>query len=522
MKLNLALPFFVLLFLPNLSTAQIDWISIDHPDIVYSELDTVDFPAELPDITDSLNWSTALNNAMEQLYEHPANASIGYMYWCTPGYRHEGQKHLKAYREAMTMIANSETLSELFYGWAVPYWEEAFKAMHHVNQEEYVRRMNVAVDFVETMDLKALKKQLKKDPKGFVRQHGDQSWMKAFLFRRIHSKDVSKKTLLRWLKRLRNDMESWITKGAFERSKTWVSELKEDCQCKYVLNEELWGVYDQTNQALLEPQFKAIAQFNAAGVAFVRDKQGKYGVLRRNWTFAVKPQWQSIGEFEYGIALVSRVVYKTYPKGALQGEEAGYYDEFGDWIEYPEDENGNVQVMLGTYYGFVKEDGSILIPANYSYDLEFELRLLHQWSSYFPNDISFKKGYIILKDTAGAFGVINQSGKTILPFQYQMIKSTADGQLWAYQGGTRKVEVAYEVEYYEGGKWQLFDASGNLSLKDSYDVVGKFIQGYYRVTNDGQEFWLHPDGTVLTPSNPEYNAVNKAYLDWLQYGEDEW
>lgn len=156
------------------------------------------------------------------------------------------------------------------------------------------------------------------------------------------------------------------------------------------------------------------------------------------------------------------------------------------WDEADPFANGFARVLLGKNFTFVSTTGKAIAPAEFEDARDFAGKLA-----------------AVKKD--GKWGFINGSGKTILPFNYDIV--------YDFDGTVTAV--------YNGRKWWLANNTGEIVKSLDISVCYGFKNGSARITKDGQEGILYPDGKIVfsqarpiavntIPYHPNPNTSNIA------------
>ena len=171
-------------------------------------------------------------------------------------------------------------------------------------------------------------------------------------------------------------------------------------------------------------------------------------------------------EFEYSDGL-SRVYYKG---------KYGYIDEKKKevidlkYLRAKDFKNGIAQVSLdGKYFGFINKQGKTVIP------LEFE-----------DFGYEFRDGVINAKKQ-GKWGLLNNKGKILVPFQYDYIRFPEDG-----------LSVA-RIKKGEAKVYGVVDENGKTVVPFEYDDIEDYSEGLARVRKNGLFGFIDKKGKIVIP-----------------------
>jgi len=215
------------------------------------------------------------------------------------------------------------------------------------------------------------------------------------------------------------------------------------------------------------------------------------------------------------------------------------------WVDYDECEdfyNGMALVMKkydeGVYkYGYIDKTGKLFIPVEFDYIGEFENGLakarkgditgyidktgkfVKQYKYAFLGD--FIDGVAVVKsshDTFGSYGVIDESGKVIIPTNKDVISDLSNGliRIWdneetIYVDKTGKEVLRIKeytgLDFHEGlvriiskeNKEGFMDKTGAIVIPTIYDYVGDFKDGLVFVIKDDKCGYIDKTGKEVIP-----------------------
>lgn len=220
-------------------------------------------------------------------------------------------------------------------------------------------------------------------------------------------------------------------------------------------NSGLFGYADAKGNFVIKPQFEKALPFSEEGLARVRRNEG-WSVINGSGKAITKKAYHEIREFRNGVAVIS---VRNY----LEGRE---------------------QIS----FGVINSKGNEVIPATYTY-ITAE-----------PTNTSFIVGQardITLKSDSRKkaieaadpsiqvrFGLLNASGKPILPISYEAVR---DYQFKLFALKTPE------------GNWQVYDAKGVQVFKGDYTDVKDFDEEYATVEKDSRWGIINRNGQIIKP-----------------------
>lgn len=284
---------------------------------------------------------------------------------------------------------------------------------------------------------------------------------------------------------------------------------------------EKYGFIDKDGKEIIPCEYEEAFPF-AEGMAVVK-KRGKYGFVDKKGQVIVSFSYDNAYSFSGGLALVNKdgkfgyinikgeaVIPLTFDNAnSFIGELAivekggcysiinkkgdvvkvfktGWLRDFSDGLAiYENEENDEIK------YGFIDEKGSLVIPRNYY--------------SYRGCYGDFRDGYAtVFKYEEEKFGVIDKSGKTIIPFMFDFIEENSEGLFCVNKDGKRGfydtngncvIPCKYDnansfseglAAVQQGNLWGFVDKSGNMIIQTLFDEVNNFSDNLAIVKKDGK------------------------------------
>lgn len=147
---------------------------------------------------------------------------------------------------------------------------------------------------------------------------------------------------------------------------------------------------------------------------------------------------------------------------------------------------------------------------------------------------------IILTDSSGLYGIVNQVGKIIIPFKYKKISCERNG-FWLAQhenglwGGIDldekvilpfrfKIEPLFAYGYAavmdDQRKWSVIDKTGKPIHAGQYDNAEFYSKGIFKIWEKNKMGYLDSAGLVLLPPRYDYaSPINQNYCVVRQGGK---
>lgn len=300
----------------------------------------------------------------------------------------------------------------------------------------------------------------------------------------------------------------------------------------YVCKGGKYGILNMDGKEFVKPQYKQIGTFNSQGFCWVADSdvdksnfvKDKFGVLGRSGKLLVPAKYDFIGAFvettenPYGYYAAGAKVLQYTPYSQLpvstapylwfsdKSLKAGIVDEQGNVI-VPADKYttvfaptcGMIPMIQKKKMGFYniatkefKETNPQYVYSAFSYDLSrvnigglyyFADKNLKQVSGQYAVAVGFSEGCCVVGN-GGKYGVIDASGREVIPIQYQNAKS-------GFHEGVLGVQ--------KDGKWGFVDTAGEIAFSFEYETVGDFDKGFCSVSAGGKFGCMQRDGKLLLP-----------------------
>jgi hypothetical protein len=239
-------------------------------------------------------------------------------------------------------------------------------------------------------------------------------------------------------------------------------------------NKKRWVILILLNPILM-PSFAQEGQGNLT-LAPAR-QEGLWGYINQKGEWIIKPQYGEAKNFHENLAEVVQYTEDHF--------KTGFINSKNKWViqlpelNYSELSEGRLAYLEGGAYGFMDSIGNKVIPAQFRYCSSFEggkamvvfkngkagyinrlkqLLLSPRWDTAF----NFQGRFAVVgkKDIKGKFnyGVIDNYGNTLIPFQYSWITNFSQDYAFANKGGINENRII------KGGKWYIIDISRQAML----------------------------------------------------------
>lgn len=188
-----------------------------------------------------------------------------------------------------------------------------------------------------------------------------------------------------------------------------------------------WGIINKENKVILDFKYQEIILDDKGANVKIQGKWGRY-LRSGKWAFVPKIKVSKLYSFKNGIGKMERgAIYDPIDRKTLIGYK---------------------------YQGYIKEDGTVIIPPIYQEIIGFQ----RAWEK--------QEGLAILKKK-GLIGYVNYKGSVLLEPIYQ--SANAFAEVWTIHKGIAKVVNAE-------GKVSFVDSNGKEVLPFEYDGVNNLYQ----------------------------------------------
>lgn len=240
----------------------------------------------------------------------------------------------------------------------------------------------------------------------------------------------------------------------------------------------------------------------------------KYGFVDKTGKLVVPLVYDSVSEFSEGLARVSNgewgsaeyaFVDKTGKVVLDLGKTYQSVDSFSEGLAVVGDRNGK--------YGAIDQSGRLVIPMEYDWLYNFSNGLAAAGKETGTNAL----GYPIYE-----VGFIDKTGAVVVPFNYSTADSFSDGLAVVGVHSGYALSEFYGDEYVETYKYGLIDASEKIVVPLVYDSIsfewgntGTNRNGAV-VCKDGKCGLIDKTGNIVVPL--EYDGYDSAYHGYFANG----
>lgn len=223
-----------------------------------------------------------------------------------------------------------------------------------------------------------------------------------------------------------------------------------------------WGFCDLEGKIMIEPQFESVEEFEQ-GLALVI-KDGKVGYIDKAAKSIIPFQYEDGESFQNGLAIVGEGDFYGMINRANEVVLPMKYDYIGSF------NNDLALVANEDYYGYCNPKGEIVIPIQLEYASDFE------------------NGYAVI-EIEGKKGMINTLGKIVIPPLYEWLEPFDQ-----YGLCRAKKDTLYGV----------LDKNGSEVLPFEYNQIGAFKNQRALVAQDETYGYVNIKGDMVIPLTLEY------------------
>lgn len=224
-----------------------------------------------------------------------------------------------------------------------------------------------------------------------------------------------------------------------------------------------YGFADETGKIVIPMQYDKAWQFKN-GLAKV-ERNNRYGLIDKSGKIIIPPQYN---ELNYFTDKLLRTRYNNqYELFDTQGNIiSNKYDFIGN-IDY-----GFAKIKQKDKYGLMDKNGKIIIPCEYD-DI---LTLTKE-----PDLIAVKKN--------NAWGFVDKNNHTVIPFIYE--------QVWHFHNGFAKIR--------NNQQYGIIDLTGKIIIPTQYQWLDDINeQGLIRFQQNNQFGFINRDNQIVIPNQYEY------------------
>ncbi len=247
---------------------------------------------------------------------------------------------------------------------------------------------------------------------------------------------------------------------------------------------------------VVAPLFESIHFFNDSLLVF--EKDGKFGICRKNGSIIDSARFDVIGTLMNGRAIVTQKGKLGYMNGEGKIILDIKYDEFPNFIEIGQFSGVYTVVRLKGKYGVIDNYGKFLIPPTYSQLSKFSSLIAFSkgkgWgfidmtnnvviTPQFDFAESFSDGYAIV-EKAALVGLINPKDSITIPISFTDLKRL-DKQL-----------VLVNLNNNHG----IYDVSGKVIVPVEYQQIRFLNKDFLILTKASEVHYLYlPENKIIKP-----------------------
>lgn len=276
------------------------------------------------------------------------------------------------------------------------------------------------------------------------------------------------------------------------------------------------GFVSTDGKRMIEPVYEQISDYWQEGVLPVQ-KEGKWGFINREGKEVIAPQFAIFWSVQDGMAAVGSDKYKE-PNQLI--DLAGKTLPMPDNVDSIDNiGEGMVGVKVGDKYGYANTEGELVIEAKYDYISSFYEGFAEVGIDNLSGIIDktgreiiplryhyimrSQDGYFIPVDQESTMAVFNRKGEQVLPAEYTMIGEYEEESSVEFKLFIKGITIALKNEY-----WGVIDEQGKEILPFEYERLSLLDNGWLIAVKDGKEGVIDHQGKVIIPF--EYESLSYA------------
>lgn len=266
-----------------------------------------------------------------------------------------------------------------------------------------------------------------------------------------------------------------------------------------VQNNSKYGIIEWNGEAVTPVKYEEIHDYK--GGYFRIKENGVYGYMSKLGSVYIKPQYAQAGDFEMGEAIVQKNgqygiidaknsfrLTPAYSQIKLSGDNKYYDITLSDakhaLVKLPYLKQDVTKVV--TFQDVKAEDTITCIRVQQDtkwgyYNLTTQQYLFEK---RYDQTLPFVSGFAVVAD-AGAFGVINTQGIALIPIKYKDITYVKWGN-----------KLVFYVKGANG--WGVLENTGKQVLPEEYEVIAWTPASYLKLKKGGKYAIYKADGTPVT------------------------
>jgi hypothetical protein len=231
------------------------------------------------------------------------------------------------------------------------------------------------------------------------------------------------------------------------------------------------------------------------------------GLVDKNGTIVVKPQYTTIGSFKEGLAVVTKP--KNVPLKRAPGHTRSYQnDELFGYI----DKTGKVVIEPRFEFAKAFNGGVGLVSTNAANSTLIDRTgrvIFREETQRRATDLG---GIYAVTEKNGRTGLIDKNGKRILPPEYDGITSFDNRhQVYDYEWDANEEQERY-FRISRDGKCGVIDLKGNIIIPPTFREILSYKNGHAVIGQDEKYGFADSNGKVVI--KPTYDFVT-AYDDLI-------
>ncbi|HEU4719450.1 MAG TPA: WG repeat-containing protein [Bacteroidia bacterium] len=289
-----------------------------------------------------------------------------------------------------------------------------------------------------------------------------------------------------------------------------------------VCKPKVYGLQNGRNEKVLDATY-AFLVAQESGTEWIALKDGKDGVINQKGEWIIKPDFETIMQYENGFAVAGKKVKRE--DAGLVDDYSGYYygdsaiafgiiDQSGAWVVEAKyaylrmGDDGTLLYMDAGHFGYLNADGSTLIRAQYDIAVPMSngtgIIAEKQKSGYNAGYGSYYNPNLSGNEREGRYYLIDHAGNKLNQEPYEYIRGYKEKRAAFNKGGFWKKKSAYDYNpaRLRGGKWGFLDPSGKEIIPAIYDYVYDFSNGKAKVQLGARTFWIDAEGKECAPPDP--------------------
>lgn len=213
---------------------------------------------------------------------------------------------------------------------------------------------------------------------------------------------------------------------------------------RYAPGDTLIGLVDTSGKIILPAKYKTVGVMGKDDLIAIQEKSGLWGYADRSGAVVITPQYEDASDFLDGVAIVR----KAGKMGLIDRQNKIVVDFIYNNARSMNN-TGFIPVKKGDLWGAIDAKGKVV--ADFKYDQLSNMQDGVAWARYqekwglldakknwkevpgIKDARGFVNGQSVVTNEDGLTGVIDKSGKVIIPFVYNVMSDIYDGVIIAMQ-----------------------------------------------------------------------------------------